>query len=99
MTTEIKYTVSIPAEDHDRVVALITWFDAAPSEAFGDRFYENVYDIMMDLTPTFSDEMVDCNVHYTNYPCLINGEVCVPVCSGDGSVVYYIRLMKETVDL
>lgn len=55
-------TATIPAANFKRLVALITWYDQAPNERFGDFFHDRVDEIISDLLPNITE--VDNDTHY-----------------------------------
>ena len=55
-------TVAIPAEDFKRLHALVTWYNQAPQEYFGEYFHNQVDEIITNLLPHFPE--VDNDTHY-----------------------------------
>ena len=55
MTIEINRTVSVGVEEYNRLFALVEWYNAMPDEMVGDRFHENVNDIIDGLLPQFDE--------------------------------------------
>ena len=54
--------VAIPAEDFKRLHTLLTWYDQAPNEYFGDSFSDTVDELITNLLPRFPE--VDNDTHY-----------------------------------
>lgn len=77
----IDRTINHDATKLARLIAVVAWYDQAPNEDFGDRFHNDVADVIDELMPSIPELIVPYPTHYYTCPEMVDGRLVVKLIS------------------